>query len=212
LKRSSLQKTSLLGIWRQCVYLCAPITLLLIVSGLSIYAQEAGATSPPIEAKAAREIYWKWANFALLVGGLWYLIQKYAPGYFNSRREQIRKGIDEAAKLKQEAEARSADMEKRMGALESELENLRREAHVYMQAEGERLRAETADHLAKIQRHAEQEVIALTNHARQELKAFGAQLAVDLAAERIRGQMTGEAQDSLVGRFVHDLEKQGSQN
>ncbi|MGH7246762.1 MAG: hypothetical protein ACREH9_01530 [Pseudomonadota bacterium] len=161
-------------------------------------------------------IYWTWANFALLAGGLGYLIGKYAPGFFASRTEQIRRGIDEAAKLKQEAEASVAAMERRMSTLEAEIENLRREARSEMQAGGERVRDETAQQVAKIQKQTEQEVVALSSRARQELKKYAARLALDLAAGRIRARMTRETEDALVGGFVRDLERyieqQGSRN
>ncbi|MGH9666013.1 MAG: hypothetical protein ACRD9L_16425, partial [Bryobacteraceae bacterium] len=95
--------------------------VLLLAAGLSLYAQEAGAAAnPEADAKAAHQVYWLWANFALLAGGLGYLIGKYAPDFFRSRTDRIRKGIDEAAELKREADRRAAEMDKRMGALESE--------------------------------------------------------------------------------------------
>ncbi|MEO7144609.1 MAG: hypothetical protein ABI165_14015 [Bryobacteraceae bacterium] len=185
------------------------LTLLIAACALALCAQESSRESP-------HEIYWKWANFALLVGALGYLIAKYAPAFFAVRTEQIRRGIDEAAKLKQEAEARAAAMEQRMANLGAEIEAVRREGHAAIQAESERVQAATAGHLAKIRKQAEQEVVSLTSQARQELKAFAAELAVNLAAERIRARMTEPAQDTLADNFVQDLqkrfEKQGTQN
>ena len=60
------------------------------------------------EAPMPNEIWWKWANFALLAGGLGYLISKHAGPFFRSRTEEIQKGIQDAAKVRAEAEARAA--------------------------------------------------------------------------------------------------------
>ena len=48
-------------------------------------------------------IWWKWANFAILAGGLGYLIAKNAPAYFESRNKEIRGGLQEARKLSEES-------------------------------------------------------------------------------------------------------------
>ena len=68
---------------------------------------------------------WKWANFAILAAGLGYLIRKHAPAFFEQRSLEIRQGIAEATKAKQEAEARAAAMERRLASLESEIASLR---------------------------------------------------------------------------------------
>lgn len=184
------------------------VPLLLLAGGFCLYAQGGGEP----EGKAAHQVYWLWANFVLLAAGLGYLIGKHAPGFFRSRTDEIRKGIEEAAKLKKEAETRAAEMDRRMSALESEIQKLRQEAHAETAAEGDRVRAETAELLAKVKRQGEREVAALASHARQELKAYAAELATQLAAERIRARMTGAVADELVADFVSGLEKQGSQN
>ncbi|MGH9666456.1 MAG: hypothetical protein ACRD9L_18680, partial [Bryobacteraceae bacterium] len=98
------------------------------------------------------------------------------------------------------------------GALESEIRKLRQEALDETQAEGERVRVETGELLAKVRRQNEQEVAALSSHARQELRAYAAELATGLAAERIRARMNAPMQDALVANFVAGLEKEGSRN
>src|SRR5262245_56062363 len=51
-------------------------------------------------------IGWKWLNFGILVLVLGYLISKSAPAFFRSRLEAIQRDLDEAGRLRQEAEAR----------------------------------------------------------------------------------------------------------
>ncbi len=157
-------------------------------------------------------IWWKWANFVLLAGGLGYLLAKNLPPFFRSRTEEIQRGITEAAALKKDAEARLAQMESRLGKLDAELAALRDGAKAEITAEGERLQVETRAALAKIQSNAEQEIAAATRAASASLRAEAAELAVKLAAGRIQARMTPETQAELVSRFVGTLETKRLQN
>lgn len=157
-------------------------------------------------------IWWKWANFAILGGGLGYLLAKHLPPFFRSRTEEIQKGITEAAALKKDAEARLADMDARLKRLDREIAGLREGARAEIAAEGERMQGETRAALAKIQANAEQEIAAATRAASAQLRAEAAQLAVNLAAERIQARMTPETQADLVSRFVGTLETKRLQN
>src|SRR5450631_3323839 len=87
---------------------------------------------------------WKWANFVLLIAGLGYLVAKSVPAMFRSRGEEIRKGIDEAQKVKQDAEKRAADMEARLAKLGADIEVFKIQAKSEMEQEGQRILQETA--------------------------------------------------------------------
>src|SRR4029077_3620459 len=69
---------------------------------------------------------WKWANFALLAAALGYLVVKHAGPYFASRSIEIRKGIEDAQKLRAEAEERAAAMESRLANLGAEVDAMRK--------------------------------------------------------------------------------------
>ena len=99
-----------------------------------------------------------------------------------------------------------------MGALTDEVNKLRTESQQEMQRESDRIRQNTESQLAKIQASTGQEIEALTKHAMQDLKVYSAQLAIDLAEQRIRTQMSGEVQNGLVERFVRQLDEKGIQN
>jgi F-type H+-transporting ATPase subunit b len=149
---------------------------------------------------------WKLANFVLLAGGLGYLIYKKGGPFFHARSEQIRKGIAEAAKFKEEAQARYAQIEQRLAGLTAEIEHLRKTAREESGAEGERVRLETERNLKKIQAQAEQEMASAVKAARQELRAYSAELAIRLAEQSIRGRITAEIEDQLVASTIAELE------
>lgn len=152
---------------------------------------------------------WKWANFLILAGGLGYLIAKNAGPFFAARSQQIRKDMLEAQEARRAAEARSAEVDARLAALEKEIAALQANSRREIEAETERLSRHTAGEIAKIQAHAEQEIASAGKAARTELKRYSAELAVALAEERLRRRMTPETQQALVRGFVRDLAPTG---
>jgi F-type H+-transporting ATPase subunit b len=153
--------------------------------------------------------------FAILAVGLGYLIGKHAPALFAKRSQEIRQGIVEAAQTKQEAEARASVIEKRLAGLEGEIESLRATARAEAAAEGERIQRETEKRLRSIQEQSAQEIELMARGARDELRKYSAQLALDLARQRIRARMTADTQLGLVDGFLQDLRqrlKPGARN
>ena len=98
-----------------------------------------------------------------------------------------------------------ADVDRRVASLASEIEKLRNQLTSEMAAEGERIKRETESMLTRIQQQAEQEIAFLTKSARNELRAHSANLAIDLAQQRIAQRMNPQTQRALVDRFVSSL-------
>lgn len=192
------------------------LALLLFLAAALFAAQEGGAPATHEaqqgsagehggEHKAGSETFWKFVNFAILAGGIGYLIRKNAPAFFRERSAAILKGISDAAQLRDEAEAKAAEIEARMTSISVEIEKLRQFAAEESAREAEKIRLETERSLAKIADQAHQEIAAFGKAARQELKAFSARVAIELAGEKIRARMNPESQDALLQSFVDDL-------
>jgi F-type H+-transporting ATPase subunit b len=158
---------------------------------------------------APSQLLWKFANFAILAGLLGYWIYKKAGTFFRSRTEAIRKDIEEAGRLRQEAEERAAGIERRIENLQAEIESLRAGARAETVAENERLRLETEAGFEKLRRQAEQEIASAAKAARHEVQAHAAEIAVDLAAGKLRARMTPAMDEALAGAFLDGLEKTG---
>lgn len=158
------------------------------------------------------EIWWKWANFAVLALGLGFLIGKNAGPFFRARTTAIQSDIAQSAAVRAEAEARASQIEQRIANLSTEVEALRQTSRQEIGREGDRVKAETAALSAKLQKQAEAEIAAAVKNASQELKAYSAELAIGLAKQQIRDRMTPDAQNALTDAFVKDLGRKGSLN
>jgi F-type H+-transporting ATPase subunit b len=155
---------------------------------------------------------WRWVNFAILAAGIGYLLVKNLPPFFGSRTSSIQKEIAEARKFKQESEQRSAEILKRVSSLGTDIEAFRVQSRAEMEREGERIREEAAAHIRKLNDQATTEIESAGKAARRELRAYAADLALDLAAQRIRTRLDPATEAGLVDRFVGDLKRQESKN
>lgn len=154
---------------------------------------------------------WLWANFLLLAGGAGYLAAKKGGPFFNSRSEDIRKGIAESEKLKFEADARVSAVNAKLANLESEIASIRATIREEQAHENERIQRETATELERIQKRGEQEIEAAGKLARLDLRRHAAQLSLELAEQKLRHRMSPEMQDSLTRSFVNDLRETAGQ-
>jgi F-type H+-transporting ATPase subunit b len=168
--------------------------------------QESQATAKTSEAEQGDAlIWWKWANFAILVAGLGYLVVKNVPPLFRKQSDEIQAALAESAKVKKEAADYAAGVEARLASLQNEIQKLRENAHAEMIAESERIRRETEQNVQRIREQSVQEVELMTRAAKAELRKYAAELAIGLAEERIRFRMNPDVQDRLVNGFLHDL-------
>ncbi len=148
---------------------------------------------------------WKLLNFAILAVALGYVIYKKGGGFFAARSAEIQRGLVEAANAKADAEARYAEMERRLKHLGLEVANLRQRAREESAAESARAREETERHLKAIQAQAEQEIRAAANSARQQLRAYSAELAIGLAAAKIKERLTPETDKAIVDAMIGEI-------
>lgn len=147
----------------------------------------------------------RWINSAIVIGALVWVIVKFAPRAFQRRREAIVAAINEAGRVKADADRRLREAEQKLAGLEAEVVRLRETAERERAAETERIRAATEAEIAKIHRAVQTEIAVAERAARMELKAAAARLAVERAEALIRQRLNPEAQAGLFRAFVKEL-------
>jgi F-type H+-transporting ATPase subunit b len=146
-------------------------------------------------------------NFAIVFVSVAWALRKKLPGVFKSRTGAIQQRIEEARKTSEEARRRLAEVEGRLARLDVEIAEMRREAAENAGAQDKRIQVGTEEESRRIVAAAEQEITIAANAARRELKAYSAELAVDLAEKKIKvGKDTDQA---LVREFTSQLGKDG---
>lgn len=168
---------------------------------LSAHAAEEGGAAG---AGTAEEVF-KWINFAIWAGALYWLCLTKAPRFFRRRAEAIGSAISKAGSAKAAADAELREVETKLRNLEKEVAELRALAEREASAEVERLRTATRLDMEKIAVAAKAEIEAAERTARLELKALAANLAVEGAEALLTKQLTAETQAGLISSFVKSL-------
>jgi len=179
-------------------------------------AAEEGQEAPSVQALARMtgmtpaHAYWfaMILNFGIVTFFIVFVIVKKMPGAFRARTSLIQKGMEDARKSSEAARARLTEVEGRLSRLDTEIARMRSEAEEMSRAEEKRMLSEGEAERRRIVSAAEQEIAAAAGVARRELKAYAAELAVDLATKKIRVEKSTD--QALVSEFTAGLGKDGN--
>jgi F-type H+-transporting ATPase subunit b len=169
---------------------------------LPVLAAE-GAAPDPTESSAGT--LFRWLNFALVFGGIGYLIVKKGGAFFSANAKAISASIQEGTAAKEEAHRQLQEVETKMARLEQEVGELREAARRDSVAETERLNASGVAEIEKIQAAARAELGATERAAKQELRALAAAMAVERAGELVASRMDQNLRAKLMRTFLAEL-------
>ena len=209
----------------RAAWLAIAFVLYLVAAGSIVRAQQhvepvaAGQTQPgasheaagPVEEEHAGrgivDVIARLVNFALLVGILAYFLRSPFRQYLADRGNQIRSDLVSAAEMKNSAASQIAEIDRRMQALPGELEALRAQGVKDIEAEEARIRAAAAAERDRLLEQARREIDLQVKIAERDLVAHAAELAVNVASDRIRRNITDDDQKRLVDRYVRQLKQ-----
>jgi F-type H+-transporting ATPase subunit b len=168
----------------------------------------------PLAAAAAEESHgggqdftvFQWIYAAIFLAGVVWAWNKFATPAFRARGESIRKELESARRMKAEAESRVAEIEAKLKNLSAEVAAFQAEARRLIEAEGQKVLAETADQASRIQQRTQREIEALTKGAIAAVRAEAAQQAVELARQRIAQGLPAEIHRGLIAAFLKEIE------
>lgn len=162
------------------------------------------------EEAAAQEVNWvsfaeQSATFLIFVGGLVYYMRKPMRSFFASRHEAVKHAVEEAQKAKADAEAKFAEYQKKMNALDQELADLRETMKRSAESERARMVSDAEDAKRRIERDTEAVIAMELDRARQALNIEAADLAVKMAQDILRREIKPEDQKRLANEFASEL-------
>lgn len=184
--------------------------LLVILLAAPLATLRAAEGSGGEQANGSGTIF-KWLNFVLVFGALGYFLRKPLKQAFADQRAAIRGAIEEARQARAHSQQRLAEVEARLARLEQEVEALRQEAGVNAAAEKQRIQEAARREADRILATTRAEIDSTTRAARLELRAYSARLAVSLAEQRLRQQLTPDLHAALFQRFVGGLAAAGAE-
>ncbi len=146
-------------------------------------------------------------NFVLFIGILVYYLRKPLSELAATRKKKIMADIDEARRLRQEAEKTLAEYEARLANLEAEMHDIVAEAKRIAEHEKQRVLAEAVLAAERLRQDAKSRIDGERFRLEQELKKKAAELALEIADRLVRERMTETHRKQMVASFVTEVEK-----
>ena len=200
---------------------CALIAALFL-SPAAVAAQQGGHAAAPTaggaqagghgNAEAAhgsehpiRDLAAKLLNFGILVGVLVYFLKTPIAGYLSGRSAQIRQDLIAAAEMRRTATAQLEEIQKRLSKLPEELAALKSRGEEDVRNEKIRIADTARVERERLLEQTRREIAMRLRMARRELTEYAAELAVDVAHDRIQRTITPDDQLRLVDRYTAQL-------
>ncbi len=174
----------------------AALPLLLFMS-----AGEAGRPSD------ALDLAGKAVNFAILFGGLAFVLRKPLAAMLRKRSADVRDAIRLADEESAEAAKKYEGSETRLAGLEGDVLRLKNEAEEDARRERARIAQLAAEESDRVRQFTGQEIDEQVRAGVRELRAHAAEQATALARERIRKRLTSEGQAALIDKSIERLSK-----
>jgi len=152
------------------------------------------------------DLFWRFANFAILAGLLFYYTRKPIAAAIKNSIESVKKLMKEAKESRKNSEARMKEAEEKLAGVDKEINELLASARKEGEAERERILAEASGALEKLKAETSMAIEQELKKAKDILKRETADAAVALAEEILSKKITPEDQSKFVAEYLEKLE------
>jgi F-type H+-transporting ATPase subunit b len=186
---------------RVALTLCVAFTLVLCAG--SALAAGGGDKS---DEDVWKEIIYQAANLLVLLGVLFYFGRKPIKEFFASRRAGIQSELSQAAELLTQAEQRNSELQRKLVDLASEVDEIKASASRRAGDEAERILADAQATAERIRRDASAAIDQELRRAQSQLREEAADLALELAASKLKDQVAESDRERLIDEFITRVE------
>jgi len=145
-------------------------------------------------------------NFVILIGLFVYLFRDSLNKYLKDRKATIERELNEAARLKAEAEAKHKEYSERLAKLDQELEQIKKDMIATGVKERDRIVAEAEQKAARMRREAEFMVEQQLKTLRADLTREAAETAIAAAEQLLTKATTSFDQQRLAQEYLTSLQ------
>lgn len=148
----------------------------------------------------------KLVNLLIFLGILYYYLRRPINEYFSQRLASVRHMLERAAKEKEAATMKMAELDARLNRLDAELAGIREQSKVEVVAERDRMKAETERDIEKLRISTNREIESAKQVAMAVLREYAATKSVELAEQLIRRELTPEDDARLLRRVSEEMD------
>ncbi|MEN0067345.1 MAG: hypothetical protein AAGA48_34765 [Myxococcota bacterium] len=160
---------------------------------------------PGNEAYVCGEVGFHTFNLMLFIGIIVYLARRPMMDTFRDRALDIRKGLTDSARQRDEAHQRHQEFVARLDAIEQEVAGMEAKAKTDAEAEEASLAARAEEAATRIAEQAERSIQDEARRARLALRKDAVELAVQLAETTLQSKVSTDDQQKLATEFLATL-------
>ncbi|MCX7982562.1 MAG: ATP synthase F0 subunit B [Syntrophales bacterium] len=177
-------------------------TILLISVCVTIVYAAGGEEAHGASKRDWIDFAWRMVNFLILVGFLWWLLAKRIRDYFVGRKATISSSLDEARLLKEEAEKKYQEYTAKMDKATEEISNIVDLIKAQGMAEREKILEDARRAAAKLEEDTRARMEQEFKIAREELMKEAVKLAVEMAEELVKKNITVQDHERMVQEYL----------
>ncbi|UCD83738.1 MAG: ATP synthase F0 subunit B [Deltaproteobacteria bacterium] len=153
-------------------------------------------------------LFWSFVNFAILVGLLVFFAAKPLKEFFINRHRKVREEVEEAERLKREAEQRYQEHQERLSALGKELDELRNSFKEEREKDRGMILEEAERSGKRIRNEAQGIAEGEVQRVKKLLQEEAAELTVKVAGDILKKEIGHEDQERLIEDYLERMEEQ----
>ncbi len=181
--------------------LTGTLVLLVLSCGAVMAAGDAHVDSGVL----LKDFLYRLLNFSIVVAILVYFLKKPIGNALSGRREDIEKALAEAKKVKEEAEAKFAEYDKKLNQATQEIVTISASIRKEAEMEKQKIIENAREQAAKIEQDAEKAAALEVEKARINLQQEAAQLAVGIAEELLKKNFTKDDDSRLIDEYMQKV-------
>lgn len=144
-------------------------------------------------------------NLAIMIGIIYYFGRTPIRNHLVQRQDSVREALMRAELARKEAEARAAEYEARLAALETEAAEHRQRIEAESKEEAARMIESAHRHAAQIQEQNERLLQDELRSVRERLRRESVDMALNMARQMVSAQITDADQRRLLMDYVGDI-------
>ncbi len=160
-----------------------------------------------LDVETAASIF-EYINFAVIALAVGIPLFRWLPRLFRQRSARLTAEIEVAQAKTADANSRLAAVEAKLAGLDAEINAIRQQVDEAMRADEVRAKAAIEEETARIVASAEHEIVMAGTQAQRGLRQFAADLAIDRALTQIT--LDAETDRALIAEFAADIAHSGS--
>lgn len=146
-------------------------------------------------------------NWLVLMYLIFVLARKQLPAALKKRKASIVSGMQEAGRVKAQAQGRLSELEDKLSHVDEEIERIKAEMQRSSELERERILREAEERACRMQRDTTRLIETELEGAKDQLRREVVEAALGQASQEVSRQLTGQDQQSLFDEALGSLRK-----